>query len=352
MAQQTPRTRPPNAAGPFAEETADSRIGLQTGLSGAENVTRKWRVYTVSPIDNPVATITVLEAKDGGVALGDRFPKFNNWGDGTYVLYYFTIVDHWPGTNVWTLMGHYVPSYVTTFATTLWTINIQSSLETVRVYTDRNGKGIGIPRYLTATNNVANFQTRSLNRGTVGLVLAGTTQGAPDFGDPFAANLPRHIVGADVPKRTSTIVLRKVISSWRWAAAQQALNAKRFVNSDRFFVHTTSLPRPLYIANDPGTVLFQDLILEDVPVGTPTTDTGVGLSRVTDGPSFRVTMVFKYDPDGWQLNLPHMHRWDDGTESPVTRITGNPGNEPVVEEEFEVVGETSLSALVGAFTPQ
>lgn len=321
--------------GAYAEEIAESRIGLQTGMLGAQNVTRIWRVYTTLKTDNPVATMETLSAKLGGVKVGSVFPKSGGWGDGSFVLQYFTILDHWMGTRVWTIQGNYVPSYIASLPTTLWSFNIQSSLETQKVFTDRNGKGIGAPRYIAVnpTTVTPDFTATSLDprNPTVYLALAGGGT------DPTVLNLPRFMVGADAPKRSSAISFTKTIDSFlhRYQAVQSALNAKRNINNDDVIVATTS-GSISFVSGDNGlgTMLLQDVILAEIP------NPGGGIT-----PSFRVTINLKYDPDRWQHHLTHTHKFDDGTEAPIIQVaTGE-----LVDEEFIINGETSISGILGAF---
>lgn len=341
---QTTRPPAPRRRPPYAEEVAESRIGLTTGIYGAQNVTRTWRVYCSSATANPVQTILNLSSKDGGVKIGELFPKSGGWGDGTYVLLYFTIIDHWIGTSVWVLQGHYGPSYLTGFASTLWEFNIRGSLQAERVFTtlsymDGNqpvaSKNIGPPRYKQVTSGTAGaFTAQHPERGTVYLAIA-------DGGnDPTAAKLPRFTKGADAPARVSTINLWKTIPTWRYAAVSSAMNNKRYVNSDSVIVQTTSGTITWVNANDGrGTLLMDDISVDPI---SPSQQPGQPLAG--DGPAFRVGITLKFDPDGWQHYERHMYRWDDGTESQIVNSEGN-----FINEEFRVVGETSFTALLGAF---
>jgi hypothetical protein len=331
---------PPGYKGAYAEEIAMSRIGLQSGMLGAQNVTRTWRVYCNASTDNPIAVMEGLPSRYGGVQVGARFPTTGGWGDGTFVLQYFTIVDHWMGTRVWTIQGNYVPSYVGQLLTPAWSFRIQSSLQTHKVYADLNEKGIGAPKYnainpttetpiATATNA---FAKKSAD-ATIYLALAGGGS------DPFAENLPRYLVGADVPLRTSTVTFWKTIPSYlqKAAAIHAALNAKRNINSDAVQVLTTSSSGKITFVNDSdgiGKMLMRDIVLDPIE------------NSASGGvPSFRVTIAMEYNPDGWQHHLTHTYKFDDGVEAPI-----RDGGGGFVSEEFKINGETSLSAIMGAFS--
>src|SRR3990172_473417 len=170
---------PPGQLPPYAEEIQESRIGLTTGLDGASNVTRQFRVYTAKAFDNPVITIERLSTLLGGEKTGNTYPRRSGleftpghyWGDGSYVLYNWTILDHWPVTNIWVLQANYVPSYVAAIPRAAWTFRISSSLETEKIFTEKpwyndagilvSGRGIGGPRYIpydnTGPNTAAHF---------------------------------------------------------------------------------------------------------------------------------------------------------------------------------------------------
>ena len=322
---------PPGFKGAYAEEIAMTRIGLQSGMLGAQNVTRTWRVYCNNTTDNPIAVMEGLSSRYGGVQIGTRFPTTGGWGDGSYVLQYFTIVDHWIGSRVWTLQGNYVPSYVTSLPSLAWNFRIQSSLQTHKVYTDRNGKGIGAPKYVPIASGLGDFHATNINPriGTLDLVLAG---GETDYTSNL---LPRYLVGADVPMRTSTVTFWKTIPSYlqKAAAIHAAMNAKRNINSDAVQILTTSSSGKITFVNNSdgiGKMLMRDVVLD------PIENAGVG-----GFPSFRVTITMEYNPDGWQHHLTHTYKFDDGVEAPIIDGGGD-----FVSEEFIINGETSLTAIM------
>lgn len=329
-------------SGPFAEETADSRIGLQSGLLGGGNVTRKWRVYCESPGDNPITVMEGLSAQNGGVRVGTTFPTTGGWGDGSFVLLHFTIIDHWVGTTVWTLLGTYVPSYIAALQSAeQWSFRIRSSLESERVFVDMDGKGIGTPKYVDiSTPGIPTpaviFSARNLD-GKVRLLQLVDGSASPD--NP---TLPRYMSGADIPLRTSTLVLSKTIPSFLpyLVAVQNCVNLKKNINSDAFSTNTTSgmiawiNPAP---ASGEGTVLFSDIDIDEIP--------NPAGGRI---PSCRITMTFKINPDGWKETKYHTYKFDDGTEAPITYGSGPLAGQQV-KETFRVNGETNLSDLVNAF---
>jgi hypothetical protein len=338
--------RPPAHQGAFAEEVGESRIGLQTGFLGASNVTRIFRVYTASRSDNPVQTIENLFTRNGGLKIGSTFPTTGGWGDGSYVLFNFTILDHWIGTNVWILQANYVPSYIAAIPTEQWTMQIQSSLETEHVFTDLDGKGIGTPRYLPYSSSTpSSFTATNINRDppTVSLELPG---GGTDEQSPL---LPRFLVGTDRPKRTSVVSISKTISSLLpyLPALRAAMNSQKSVNSDSVTIATTAGPVSLVDRTGIGTLMLMDVL------ATPIENQTGGLV-----PSYRISMTLKYDPGfrmrfserderylaPWQYHRVHMHKWvDDGTESPVLK-----DGRPIVES-FKINGETSLTDIIGGF---
>ncbi len=340
----------PNTGSAYAEETGDSRIGLQTGMLGAGNVTRTFRVYNPSsaPGQNPVYTLENLSSALGGVRAGEIFPMSDKWGDGSYVVQFFTIVDHWPCTRVWIVRAHYVPSYLAGFPMSLWTPIIRSGLESERILVDLDGKGIGAPKYRPVSSG-GSHKAVSPDHPEVGLVQA--------FTDLQSA--PRYMVGADRPKRTSTLTITKIVETWRLSALASVVQSKKWVNTDDFVVNTVWGPikyadaPPPGDENDPSTwgrgiVLFDDFTLEPTPRDNSTVQLPpqpIGPGTITGGPAARLTMTFKIDPDGWQHSLRHMYKWDDGTESPIQDTNGQ-----YIDERFRRVGETSLTALVGAFT--
>lgn len=332
---------PPGFKGAYAEEIAMSRIGLQSGMLGAQNVTRTWRVYCNTTTDNPIAVMEGLSTRYGGVRVGSTFPTTGGWGDGTYVLQYFTIIDHWIGSRVWTIQGNYTPGYASV-SSAAWSFRIQSSLQTHKVYADLNKKGIGAPKYVavkstdpyiaTATNA---FASKPENK-TVYLALAGGGSEA------FDASLPRYLVGADVPMRTSAVTFWKTIPNyWQKAAAiHSALNAKRNINSDAVWVLTTSSLAKIQFANDSdgiGKMLMRDVVLD--PVENASTG-GV--------PAFRVMITMDYNPDGWQHHLTHTYKFKDGDaeglEAPIQASSGG-----FVSEEFVINGATSFTGIMDAF---
>jgi hypothetical protein len=331
---------PPGFKGAYAEEIAMSRIGLQSGMLGAQNVTRTWRVYCNNTTDNPIAVMEGLASRYGGVQVGSVFPNTGGWGNSSYVLQYFTILDHWIGTRVWTLQGNYVPSYVTSLPSTAWNFRIQSSLQTQKVYADLNKKGIGAPRYNPTTSidplrvaTVANAFAKKPADATVYLALAGGGS------DVFSKTLPRYLVGADVPLRTSIVTFSKTIGGFAFylPAVQAALNAKRNINSDAVRVLTTSASSEITFVNDTdgiGKMLMRDVVLD--PIENASTG-GV--------PAFRVTITLEYNPDGWQHHLTHTYKFDDGIEAPIQPLGGG-----FASEEFIINGATSLSGILGAFS--
>lgn len=341
---QTSRPPTPNKPPPYAEETADSRIGLQTGLLGATNVTRTWRVYCSSSTVNPVQTITNLSSKHGGVKTGEAFPKSGGWGDGTYVLLYFTIVDHWIGTNVWILQGHYVPSYFAGYATQLWEFNIRGSLQSERVYTTfasegNPSKGIGIPRYepigdVSPSDGRAVFTATVPGRPIERLVLP------PGFSDPTAATLPRFMDGADAPKRISTVSLWTIIPTWRYEAVAAAMNDKGYTNVGNVFAETTSGPITWVDSSDNNrnTIIISEISLDPVPPAQNSAPS------VGTGPAFRVGITLQFNPDGWQTTKRHTYKSDSGYEAFIYDSGGR-----VIDEEFMVVGETSITAILASF---
>jgi hypothetical protein len=361
LVQPVIRPIPKGFAGAYAEEVSESRIGLQTGMLGAQNATRTWRVYTASPGDNPIITMENLPSAHGGVSIGSTFPTTSGWGDGSFVLQYFTILDHWPGTPVWILQGTYVPSYLASLPNSLmWTFRISSSLEAKRLFVeipwaddDGNlvvGRGIGAPRYvprpellhetintippkrISVTNPAARFTAISLDPkyGTATVQL-------PDGSDnPRNPTLPRFMVGADVPTPSSVLTLTKKISKWDMNAVIGALNSVGKINADEFSVLTSS--GQIVFANRPdnpylGQMLFQDLQLDPI-----VNDEGGG------EPAFQVTLTFGFSKTGWQHSIQHTHKWDDSTESQIRDDGGN-----VINETFHIVDPTFLSSVVSAF---
>lgn len=337
--------KPPGYTGAYAEETAESRIGLASGIYGAQNVTRTWRVYTALPTDNPIWTIGRLSSAYGGETVGTPFPTDGEWGDGSYVLLFFTILDHWTGTNVWTIQGHYGPSYLTTFQSQAWNFSLRGTLETERVFTalptrDENniehpGKAIGAPRYEAIPGPTGSFGASAPDGKQVALRLASGT-------DPTLWSLPRYATGADRPKRLSNLTLWKTIPGWNFAAVSAAMNAQRLLNSDTFSTLTTS-GRVTWVdlsANGLRKMMFTDIAVDPVP-----TDQS-GLPQRDPGPAFRVTLNFKFNPDGWDYVLRHMHKFEDGGYEAPIFLQG--ATDPI-DETFILQGDTSLSGIVDAF---
>ena len=336
-----PHPIPGGLKGAYAEETAESRIGLQSGMLGAQNVTRQWRVYTAKNSDNPIVTMEGLSSRYGGVVVGSPFPTTGGWGDGSFILSYFTIVDHGVGTRVWTLQGNYVPSYLTGLPGVGWSFAIQSSIETKKIYqtierdVDGNpiGKGIGLPLYslwsLVGSPPPVAFKVTSPLLGELDVFLPGGGT------DPTDNKIPRFATGVDAPARVSTVIFSKTIRSFQTAlpAIHAVLNAKRFVNSDDIVVRTTS-GEISFFTNTPGKVLLAGVEIQEAQ------NQEQGLT-----PYFRVTIGLKYNPDGWQHKLVHAKKLDDGTLAPIRSVsTGK-----FIEETFQITGETSISGLLGAF---
>ena len=340
-------TRPPlpNQTPPYAEETADSRIGLQTGFLGTENVIRTFRVYCRNRTDNPVRTLNTLSSANGGVKLGEAFPTTDDWSDGTYVLMFFTIVDHWIGTSVWIVRGNYVPSYVLGYASQQWEFNIRGALQTQRIYTTLEtdeipSKGIGPPRYVpyplspTMGEPIMTWTARSPKLDDdVLLVLPGGGS------DPTSPSLPRYMDGADSPTRASSINLWKIIPTWNFSAVSSAMQNRKYVNSDWVSVNTTSGLIPFVNKTDGiGTLLLDEISVDPVPPLLLTkAEAGIG-------PAFRIGITLKFDPDGWQHKLRHTYKFDDGTEAPIIDADGR-----YVEEEFLIAGETSITSILESF---
>ena len=352
---------PPGQLPPYAEEIQESRIGMTTGLDGASNVTRQFRVYTAKALDNPVVTIERLASALGGERTGNTYPRRSGseftpghyWGDGSYVLYNWTILDHWPGTNVWVLQANYVPSYVAAIPRAAWTFRISSSLETEKVFVEKpwyndagtlvSGRGIGGPRYIpydnTGPNTAAHFSAVSLARPGVPADLQLPSGGD----DPRLASLPRYHIGADVPVRASVLTITKRIPAWNHAAAIQAINYLGHVNEDDVGIWTTSLYNGglIFFAEAPtnrflGIMLYSDLQIEPI----------IGEEGSVE-PAFQVTMQFRIKPEGWQRKLIHTHEWkDDGVSAPVTEVANN---NRIVEETFHIGDPAFLSVVIGAF---
>ena len=332
---QIARPTPPNRQPPFAEERADSRIGLSTGMFGAQNVTRLWNVYCTSRTHNPAYILTTLSAKDGGVRIGESYPKGSSWSDGTFVLLFLTIVDHWIGTGVWVVRGFYGPP--TVFPSTLWNFNIRGSMQTERVYTtiatqDNPSKGIGPPEY--TPKYTGDFSASVPGRPTVKLALSG---GSTSPTDP---RLPRFIEGADRPVRVSSLNFWKTIPAWRLGAVSSAWNNKNYVNSDDVIVPTTSgtITFASISEGGRGIMMLDEISLEPIQAGIdPSVPVGAG-------PSFRVGISIKVNPDGWNPVLRHVYKADSGAQAPIYDANGN-----FIDEEFIINGETSFSALFGSF---
>lgn len=349
--------RPGGYVGPWAVEIGQSRLGLQDGYEGAKNVTRTFRVFTEHMFDNPIVTITTLPTRNGGVENGSQFPTTGGWGDGSYLLYYFTILDHLDGTNVWILQATYAPGYITGLAQSLWNFDIETSLETQHVMTDRDGKGIGPPRFVSVANTpqTAQFYASNIDPkvATAQLVLANGT-------NPFEATLPRYIVGADVPRRSSTIVLTKVINGFQLNAVWAAMNLKGLINSDDVYAYTTAEPSFQTFAYAPP---------EGDPWGGTVMIAGVSVRSVVnmDGgttPQYQVTFSLKYDPDGWQHERVIMHSFDNDFEAPVRWVGAGsvPGNivngvqlyvnhedNEVVKERYHINDPIPISQIIGNF---
>ena len=357
---------PPGTIPPYAEEIQESRIGLTTGMDGASNVTRQFRVYTAKAGDNPVYTMEHLSSALGGERTGSFYPTRppgvpftpgHFWGDGTYVLYNWTILDHWAGTNVWVLQANYVPSYVAGIERVAWTFRISSSLESEKSYTEIpwyddagnliKGRGIGAPRYVSYRGGTL-FTATSLVPTDTGNGQHASLQLADGGANPYDASLPRHHTGADIPTRAAVLTIQKKVLSWPHTAAIQAISYLGYVNEDDFVVFTTSLFNGglitfAYAPTDPitgnpspflGQMLFSDLQIEPI----------IGEEGSVE-PSFMVTMQFRFKQQGWQHKLTHTYEWkDDGAFSPIRDVNGN-----VIEETFHVVSPTSLSTVIGAF---
>jgi hypothetical protein len=358
-------TRPPGDTGPWAEETSDSRIGIQSGLDGAKNVTRTMRVFTANPGDNPIQTIESLPPTRGGFTTLSRFPTAGGWGDGSYVCYNFAILDHWQGTNVWILQANYVPSYVAAIPTEKWTFRMQSSLESETVFADLDGKETGVPNYqpympldLGPPAPATKFYATSLNPAYPQALL----QLADGSADPTAKSLPRHVVGVDRPRRTSVFSITKTLPEFlsHLPAVSWAANNEKAVNNDSFFINTTAGVIPwVYVSRiSPlggtpvgfGTVLFQDMTLEPI-----INEAGGAV------PSYRITLTFKYDPGfyvtiggrrrwfpPYQYHRAHLKKWDDGSESPIIYAEGALAGQPVWES-WRMVDSVNMSDLVGRF---
>lgn len=338
---QVNRPTPPNRQPPFAEERADSRIGLSTGMFGAQNVTRLWNVYCTSRTHNPAYILTTLSAKDGGVRIGESYPKGSNWGDGTFVLLYLTIVDHWIGTGVWVVQGFYGPP--TVFPSTLWNFNIRGSMQTERVYStietqDSPSKGIGTPEYTPIQiPEVASHFAMVPGRPEVQLRLGG---GPGQGTNPTDPKLPRYIDGADRPVRVSSLNFWKTIPAWRLGAVSSAWNNKNYVNSDDVIVPTTSGTITFASTSEGGRgiMMLDEITIDPFQAGSdPSVPVGAG-------PSFRVGISIKVNPDGWNPVLRHVYKADSGAQAPIYDASG-----AFIDEEFIINGETSFSALFASF---
>ena len=371
-----------NKIPPYAEETAESRIGFQDGMLGAQNVTRTFRVYCVNPADNPIDTIEHLTTNDGGAAVGDIYRRLpGHWGDGTWVLGNWTILDHWMGTNVWVLQANYVPSYSLITTSPKWTFRISSVIDGLKAYTEMPwemddgtpviGRGIGPPRYIKRLSQVAsgvdsydgttimvdNAATEYIAKspdpltGNVSLQLAGDLSTGNTRTSPIDPGLPRYMVGTDIPTRSSVLTLAKVCSTWA-SCESAAINAMKFlgfVNSGAFWVNTTS--GYIEFAGEPidtngnaspflGQMLFSDFQLEPIV----NNDSG-------GQPAFQVTMTFKYRPEGWQHKIWHTYKAEDGSEAKIVALLetpDHPANSPVTET-FHIVDYADLTSIVGSF---
>lgn len=344
--------QPPIQEVPYAEETDESRIGIQSGMLGADNVTRTFRVYTTKRQDNPIQAMELqIQRLRGGAMVGDRFPTTDGWGDGSYVLFNWTILAHHPGTNVWILQARYVPSYVTGRSTQLWSYRSKSSLESYLVYSDLDGKGIGLPKYVSYTSDTpSSFTTVNMDRGATPIKLALAGGGS----DPFNKNLPRYSTGAERYRRTTVIVISKTLDNLDgyWDPYVTAIRNAKAVNQarDQVIIYTTARTNgviELLDANNPGgMVLLQDIDLE------PIVNEGGG-----SVPSYRVTITLKHDPgytigegddarwySGFQEHRQHMMTDKEfGTESPVL-FDGKP-----IIESWRVNDEANLSSIIGGF---
>lgn len=346
ITQELTRLPPPGIIGARAEEIGESRIGVQDGSDGAKNVTRTFRVFTKGKWDNPIQTIANMGSANGGLNRGSIFPTSGGWGDGTYVLYYFTILNHLDGTNIWIVQATYVPNYVIGIQRTKWNFDIEQSMETKHVLTDRDGKGIGFPQFVRTRSEFAKFATSPLDRENVYLNLTSGT-------NPYDPKLPRYMTGADVPMRASTITFTKVINGWDLNAVQGALNGKGLINGDELIVDTTAQQNKVSFAPaPPPTDVWGGIaMLSGVSVRSIVNPNG-GLF-----PAYQIQITIKINPDGWQLRRFVMYRnSEEGTESPVRwrsagEIDGyaHEQNE-VVMERYHLNDPISLSAILGAFT--
>ena len=161
-------------------------------------------------------------------------------------------------------------------------------------------------------------------------------------------------------KSTGILTLTKMIPAWNQFAVRAAMAQLKRVNSDAFSTMTSSgnitwCDAPL-VRND-GVMMFTDITVEAVQRSI--NETTENIIRLTNEPAYRVTLTFKYNPDGWQHHLFHVFKeTDTGIEVPVMIRNGQGvsdnldrplagGTTP--KETFRLYEPTSLGSIVEAF---
>ena len=305
MAKNTIPIRPPGATGAYATEDLKSRVGMTSGVFGVQNATRLMHVHLARPGDDPIQTIRNLSSANGRMGEGDTFP----WPEGNQVLGFFTIEDCRTSTY-YILRAHYVPTFVTAFAADggqRWDVELTTALETEHVLTDATGKGVGTPKYnrvINPTTEHFDFYAASERELDAGLFI-------PANKSPLDPILPRHLEGMDHDKAVGSLTCTKKISTWNHGAIAAATRMTNYINSDDFHIRR-SIFGDLFMAR-PGLMKFQGIRIGKAQIGG---NLQAG-QNVEHQVGCQITLLFKFDADGFQTIRTHKHKFDDGAEAPI-----------------------------------
>lgn len=318
MAQNIIPSRPPGATGVYATEDLHSRVGMTSGLFGVQNATRLMHVHLAAPGDDPFNTIRNLSSANGGMREGDIFP----WPEGNQVLVFFTI-EECRTSRYYLLRANYVPTFVAAFMTDgaqLWDVEINTALETEHVLVDANNKGIGTPKYRVVSGN-ANTVWAATTRDDRDVE---TSLNTPSGLGPLDSALPRHLEGMDRDKAVGSVTATKKIQWWNIGAIAAATRFTNCLNAADSEFSIDSIYGRLLItkAEDAGMIKFQGVRIGKAQQGAFRAVTG-GLVPIQLSPGglnpvgCQVTMVFKFDADGFDEIRTHKHKFDHGAEAPV-----------------------------------
>ena len=322
--------RPPGATGAYATEDLHSRVGMVSGLFGVQNATRLMHVHLAAPGNDPFNTIRNLSTANGGMREGEPFP----WPEGRQVLGFFTIEECRTSTY-YLLRAHYVPLFITTSDTDgarLWDVEISTALETEHVLVDATGKGVGTPTYRSSLvgETTPDFYADS-EREVQSLYIR-------DHASPLLRDLPRHLEGMDRDKAVGSVTATKKIKWWNIGAIAAATRFTNYLNAadNAFVINSIFGALTITQAGDADKIKFQGVRVGKAQQGgwqggsgnlTPMLVPPGGLNAV----ACQITMVFKFDADGFDEIRTHKYKFDNGSEAPIRWF--NAGLIPLTEAE-------------------